>query len=98
MGISLMAYIPDDLIERSIENIMNGYRQFNCAQAGTQVTGIGGDHIDDELPDLPATPGKIFNLQLPEVCRVIYQSKKVANLCSHLPGLYKILFRISSIN
>src|SRR5450759_3483018 len=72
MCISLVADIPDDLIERSIEYIMDSNGKFNRTQAGTQVSGICGDHINDELPDLCAEPGNIFNFQLPKVRRVIY--------------------------
>ena len=86
MGICLVADIPDDFIERSIENIMDGNSQLNRSQAGPQVSGIGRDHINNELPDLRAEPGKFFNIQLPEIRRVINICKKVADLWSHLPG------------
>ena len=54
VGICLMPDIPDHLVERRIENIMDGNGKFDCAKACTKVAGILRKNIDDERTDLLA--------------------------------------------
>ena len=49
MGISLMAYVPNQFVLRSVEYIMQRHRQFDRTQRGTQMPRILTQRIDDEL-------------------------------------------------
>jgi hypothetical protein len=51
--VSLVAYIPDDPVIRCVENMVQGDRKFNHAETGTEMAGIGGNNIDDKLPEFP---------------------------------------------
>ncbi len=43
MGIALMADIPDQFIDRGIENVVQGQGQFDHPETGTKMsTGMGG--------------------------------------------------------
>jgi hypothetical protein len=49
VAVCLMAYIPDKLIVRSVENIVQSDRKLHNAQASAEMTSIYGNIIDDVL-------------------------------------------------
>src|SRR5689334_483611 len=62
MRISLMANIPDELVGRRVENIVQRDGQLDDAEARTKMSAGGGDHVDGLGAQL------IGNL--PEVARI----------------------------
>jgi len=72
VGICLMTHIPDDLIFRRIEHIMERNGQFNNAQAGRKVSSGIGYSFNDFLTDFIGQAFKITNRKVFEVCRAIY--------------------------
>jgi hypothetical protein len=68
MPISLMTDIPNQLVIRRIENIMQGNRHFDNTQACSEVSAIDRYNINDEisqfltyLPDfVPGEFAKLF--------------------------------------
>jgi hypothetical protein len=52
VGVSLVTDIPNDLVERSIIDIVQCDSKLNRAKARPQVAGIYLHHLNDELPDL----------------------------------------------
>src|ERR1700746_2979966 len=58
--VRLVAHIPNQLIIRCIENIMQCNCQLNNTQAGTKVAAFLGNNIDDELTEFFADLGKLF--------------------------------------
>jgi hypothetical protein len=53
VSVSLVTDIPDDPVLWCIENIVQCNSKFNHAQAGTKMTGIGRNDINDKLPEFP---------------------------------------------
>ncbi len=49
MAISLVAYIPDELVVGCVEDIMNGHCHLNNTEASTKMTTIDGYCINDKL-------------------------------------------------
>jgi hypothetical protein len=50
MTISLVAYVPYQLIVRSIEYIVQRYGQFNDTQASSEMASMDADYVNDVLP------------------------------------------------
>ncbi len=50
MRVGLMTHIPDKFIVRCIENIMKRYRQFNGAEAGSEMPSAFRYAIDQVFP------------------------------------------------
>ncbi len=71
MAIRLMANVPDQLIIRCVENVMQGYRQFDNAQAGPEMPPINRYVIDNELPKFGTDLWKIGLIQITEVVRTV---------------------------
>ena len=83
VGIGLVANIPDDLIIRCIENIMDGDSQFNGSKTGTQVARIGGDDIEDKLADLIAKFRQLVSIQFFKIRRILNRIKQISSLCHY---------------
>ena len=69
--IGLMPHIPDQLVIRRVENIMDCDSEFDGAQAGTQMTGVLRGFFDQEFADLPAKLRKAFFRDLFKIFRRI---------------------------
>jgi hypothetical protein len=65
VSIGLMPDVPDQLIVRSIEDIMDSSCKFNNPETGPEMTGISGYDFEDELPDLLAELRQFFNRKYP---------------------------------
>ena len=70
--IRLMADIPDQLVLRRIEHIMQGNRQFDDAKARPQVAAGDGNHADGFGAQLVGNPLKVLCIDTAEVCRILY--------------------------
>jgi len=57
--IRLVPHVPDQLVVRCIENIVQSDRLFNDTKTGAEVPSLDADHINDELAQLFA-----YHLQL----------------------------------
>ena len=69
MTVSLVTYIPDDFVVRCIEYIMQSNCQFNYTKAGTKMTRIVANNINNELAQLCAYFKKIRRLKFSEIFR-----------------------------
>ena len=70
MGISLMPYIPDELVLGELEDTVECQGQFHRAQAGSQMPTVLRHSCNDELAYLL---GKAFQLKegiFPDVLRL----------------------------
>src|SRR5690606_17834979 len=54
MPISLMPYIPYELVIRSIEHIMQGYGKLGYAQTCSKMTAVHTDTVNNKLTQLIA--------------------------------------------
>ena len=72
MPISLMPYIPDYFIIRSIEDIMKCNSQFHHTQTGSEMSRVIAYNIYNELPEFRTNLYKIFGIKLSEIFRSIY--------------------------
>ncbi len=52
MSVGLVSHIPDNLVIRCIEDMMQGNGQFNHPQAGTEMTGVRRDNFNNILTQL----------------------------------------------
>ena len=59
--VGLVADVPDNLVLRGVEDVVQGHRQFDHAQAGTEVTAFFTDHIHNELTQLVTDLGKLLH-------------------------------------
>ncbi len=59
--VGLVADVPDNLVLGGVEDVVQGHRQFDHAQAGAEVTALFADHIHDELTQLVADLGKVLH-------------------------------------
>jgi hypothetical protein len=59
MRVTLVAYIPDYLVFRAIEHAVQGYGQFDGAQAGCQMPSIFGHFLYHQFPYIS---GKLLKL------------------------------------
>ncbi len=48
--VGLMAHIPDQLIVRGVEDVVQGHGQFHGAQVGAKMARVVRYHINNELP------------------------------------------------
>lgn len=83
MGIRLMANVPDKFIERCFEHIVNGYGQFDRAKAGTQVTRISGNHLDDISAQFITQGLELLLAQPAKVSRRIDLLQQISRNYSH---------------
>ena len=67
MSIGLVSYIPDKLIVRGIEDIVQGNSHFYHAETGTKMPSFNGNDINDVLPQFTAHLRKLFLRKFPEV-------------------------------
>ena len=61
VSVGLVSDVPDDLVLRGVEDVMEGDRQLHHAQAGAEVASLFADHIHNELAQLVAHLGKILH-------------------------------------
>lgn len=76
VSVSLMAHIPYDLVVGSIIDVMERDRQLNNTEAGTEMSGVGADFVNDKLSEFITDPDQIKLAQLPEIFRSIYFIKQ----------------------
>ena len=50
VAVGLVAYVPDDAVVRGVEHVMEGDGQFDCSQAGGEVSGVARHFFYDVLP------------------------------------------------
>ena len=49
VAVGLVADVPNDLVFRGVEDVMQRHSQLDHAQAGAKVPTFLGHHVDDEL-------------------------------------------------
>ena len=65
--IGLMAHIPDDAVFGRVEHVMQGHRQLDRAQVGTQVATGTGNAVQQKLPQLFGQGLELLTRQLAQV-------------------------------
>jgi hypothetical protein len=71
MSISLVPDVPDKLVIGSVENVMKGNRKFYHTQAGTKMTPVQANYINDVLTKLIHQLLQLLPGQGLQVCRSI---------------------------
>ena len=71
MRVSLMTYVPNELVLRGVEHIMEGYRQLDSTQRRSQMTGVLAQRLDDKIPQLRTHRRQFLYLQLLQIRRRI---------------------------
>ena len=74
MRISLVTYIPYQLILRRVEYVVQRYRQFYRTQRRTQMTGMLTQRLDDILPQLGTHLRQLTYRHLLQVGRRVYMT------------------------
>jgi hypothetical protein len=71
MGIDLMAYVPDQFISWSVEDVMQGKGEFNNPQAGSQMATGMGNCLNDFCPDFFSKEGEFAYGEFAKIVRGI---------------------------
>ena len=69
--IGLVAHVPNQPVVRRIEDVVQGYRQFDGAEPGGKVAATGAHTVDEKLPQLLGELGKFRGRQPAQVVRGI---------------------------
>ena len=70
VSVGLVSYVPDDLVFRGVEHVMQCHGQFHHPQACPKVSSLFGDDVDNELTKLVGDVLKFLRLELAaKVCR-----------------------------
>ncbi len=69
VGIALVADVPDDLVQRRVEDPMQGQGQVHGPQVGRQVPAVLRDHLHQQFPDLLRQGGQFLQAQFLDVGR-----------------------------
>ena len=77
MGISLMTYIPHQLIVWQIKDIVQRNRKFNCAEARSQMPRIFGALLDDITTQLGTILHQLLRGELLQILRRIYLIEQI---------------------
>ena len=72
MGITLMAYIPDDGIFRTIKNSVKCNSEFNNAKVACKVSAVFSNNIDYSITDFLSELFKFFLRKLFDILRRMY--------------------------
>ena len=72
VSIGLMPHVPHDAVVRCLEHIVQSYSQLHCSKAGSKVTRIARNFLDDIIAKLLADLGQLADFQLSQVLRHIY--------------------------
>ena len=67
VAVGLMAHVPDDAVVGCAVDVVQGYGQLHCAQAGGKVSGVARHLFDDVLPELAAHLGQLVHRQAAQV-------------------------------
>ena len=71
MRVSLMTYVPNELVLRRVEDIMQRYRQLDSTQRRSQMTGVLAQRLDDKIPQLRTHRRQFLYLQFLQIRRRI---------------------------
>ena len=69
MRVCLMADVPDNLVVRGVEQIMQGNSEFGGAKIRRQMSAIFRHHFQDALPHLGSELGQLRPCETLEICR-----------------------------
>lgn len=72
MAISLMAYVPYQLVVRRIVYVMQCHRQFYYAKAGAKVAAVYTYHVNNVLPQFIAHLMQLLTAQFFQIGRAVY--------------------------
>jgi len=92
MCIGLMPHVPHQQVFGRVHGVMQRHRKFNGTQIGTQVTGVVGQFIYNQLSNLIADLFQLIDFQLSEVTRVLDAVKKGCLRHIHESGMQKYAF------
>ena len=67
MGIGLVADIPDQLVARRVEHIVQRHRQLDHAEPRAEMAASAGDHGDEIPAQLVGQLGKLARFQPAEI-------------------------------
>jgi hypothetical protein len=67
--VTLVAHVPDELVPRRVENIVQGDGQLDDAETGREVPADAADDIDHAVTDVLRELRKVGLIQLPQVRR-----------------------------
>ena len=71
MGVGLVARVPHDLVARRLEDPMQGDRNLDDTERGSQMAARLGDGGDDVLSDLGRKASQLFVAEAPQVARAL---------------------------
>jgi len=80
VGISLVPYVENQLVVRSIEYIMQTDDELDRAEARSQVPGIDSAYLYYILSDFRAQFPQLIKVQGPDVCGGIYFVKNLVHI------------------
>ena len=72
MSVCLMPHVPHDAVVGCLEHIVQSHGQLHCSKAGSKVTRIARNFLDDIIAKLLADLGQLADFQLSQVLRHIY--------------------------
>jgi hypothetical protein len=76
VGIGLVPDVPDNLIVRRVEQVMQGNGQFRGTQIRGEMAAISGDDLDEALPNLGRDLRELIAGKFFEICGSIYVVKQ----------------------
>src|SRR4051812_33383840 len=72
MRISLMTYVPEDAVARGIKKVVECHREFDNAEAGSEMAARGSHSVDCLGPQFVGHLAKLIFVQPAQVGRALY--------------------------
>lgn len=87
MSVSLVTDVPYELIFRGVENIVKGHGQFDDTEAGTEMTAVYGNIVNDKVSELFAQLHQLRLIEFLQIVGAVNGSQKFSRPYQTLIGL-----------
>jgi hypothetical protein len=67
----LVAHIPNELVVRGIESVMQSNGKFNHPETCSEVASVDGNRVDDVLTQFLANGGQLIFRELAKILRIV---------------------------
>ncbi len=81
MGVGLVADVPDNLVFRGVEYLVDGHGDFHGAEAGADVAGVLRTAGDDVFAQFSAQPFQLCSIQIPDLGGIVDGFEKRHLIC-----------------
>jgi GMP synthase-like glutamine amidotransferase len=82
--VGLVAHIPHDAVMRGVVNVVQGHRELDRSQVGTEVTTGSGDAIEQKTAQLVSEFAQLVTRHQSQVCRIIDRVQQWVLIFRHM--------------